>query len=161
MASNALRDGLISVATIQTALTTTKGDLFLTAAYLGVTARELDGYIRRSDEIKAFIAAIAVVKKDDQYARMSADQFGEELENITRAYRLEAVNVIHELATMPFDNAAMAEVKLKAAIQLRGADTVVSGNNDHAQVLSELNNLYRESAPRIKSIRIAQIEMES
>lgn len=159
MTGNALRQGLISEQTIRDALTTARGDLFLAASYLNVTARELDQFIRSSSEIQGFVAAIAVVKKDSDYERMSADQFSDQLENLTRAYRVEAIDVIHDLAMMPFDSAAMAEVKLKAAVQLRGTHNDSPVNSDQALILAELNNLYQQSAPRIKSIRIAQIEM--
>lgn len=158
MISNALMMGLISEQNIRDAIITARGDVFLTAAYLSCTPREIDRYIRASEGLQAFVGSIAVVKKDANYDRMSADQFREELEQLTRAYRVEAIEVIRELASMPFDSAAMADVKLKAAIELRGANTDAPINNSHSQVLAELNDRYQQSAPRIRSIRIAQID---
>jgi len=155
----ALRQGLISVETIRNALTQAKGDIFISACYLGCTASELDGYIRSSEELQCFVGAIATVKSDPNYNRMAEDQFREQLDNLTRAYKIEALNVIHDMATMSFDSAAMAEVKLKAAIQLRGSDVVVANGGGQLAVLNELNQLYQQNSPRIRSIR-AEIEFQ-
>ena len=159
MTSDALRSGAISEDTIRDALQRTRGDLFAASGYLQVSPRELDRYIRASDTLQGFCASIAAVKQNAEYDRMSADQFRKELENVTRANRLEAENIIRELAHMSFDSAAMAEVKLKAAVQLRGAHADTPVNSDQALVLAELNKIYQESAPRIKSVRAA-IEVE-
>ena len=166
MTREALRDGLISEQTIADALTTARGDLFVASCYLGVTARELDGYIRASETLQGFVAAIDRVKRDPEYDRLSNDQFEDQLERLTKAYRVEALGIIHELASVPMVSetgpitAAMAEVKLKAAVQLRGANLDNSKNGDQMLVLQELNQLYQQSAPRIKSIRVAQIEFK-
>jgi len=161
MTSKALRAGDITEESIRSALTVCRGDIFSASGYLKIAPRELDRYVRASENLQGFAAAIATVKKSVDYDRISADQFREELDRLTRAYRVEATNVIHELATMPFDSAAMAEVKLKAAVQLRGSHADAPVNSDQAQVLAELNELYRINAPRIKSIRIAaQIDYE-
>ena len=160
MTSEALRRGDIDEEVIRRALTTCKGDIFKASGMLYVAPRELDRYIRSSEELQGFAAAIATVKKNVDYDRISTEQFREELDNLTRSYRIEATNVIYELATMPFnDSAALADVKLKAAMQLRGAHSDAPVNSDQQQILAELNRLYQESAPRIKSTRIA-IEVE-
>lgn len=174
-----LRAGLIDHDTICAALMTARGDLFLAASYLGCTGRELDSYIRASDELQGYVAAITTVKQDSDYKRMSVAQFEEQLENLTRGYRLEGLDVIHEIATMPlttpptqdaFGNitpagtisAAMVDVKLKAAIQLRGAaGSADAGSAEHNLILQELNQAYQQAAPRIKSIRAVQIEYET
>jgi len=157
---SALKQGLISEKTIKDALTTTRGDLFLTACYLDVRPGELDSFIRTSDEIQGFVAAIDSVKKNADYDRLSRDQFEYQIDLLTKAYRIDAIEVIHELATMDFDSAAMAEVKLKAAVQLKGAVVEKVGDGEHSLVLQELNLLYQQSAPRIKSIRAVQVEYE-
>jgi hypothetical protein len=161
MTREALRMGLVSEQTIRDALTNAKGDLFIASSYLGVTGRELDSYIRASETLQAFVAAINTVKLDPAYKRMSGEQFADELERLTRGFRLEALDVIHELATMSYETAAMAEVKLKAAIQLRGAHTDQTTDNGQNAVLMELNQIYQQAAPRIKSVRAVQIEYES
>lgn len=160
MTREALRAGLNEDA-ISQAMLETRGDIFLTAAYCGCTVRELDAYIRASSNLQAFAGAIGRVKCDADYDRLSTEQFEERLDVLTRAYRLEALDVIHDLATMPFDNAAMAEVKLKAAVQLRGVGETVSKSNGQDAILAELNQLYHTSAQRIKSVRISQIEFQT
>lgn len=161
MTSEALRNGEVSEQVIRDALTTCRGDIFKASGYLNVSPTELDRYIRASEELQGFAAAIATVKKNANYDRMSSLQFKERLEQVTLAYRLEATEIIHELALITPDSAAMAEVKLKAAMQLRGSHTDAPVTSETAQVLAELNRLYSESAPRIKSVRIAaQIEFQ-
>ena len=98
MTREALRDGLISEQTVRDALTTARGDLFLTAAYLGCTGRELDGYIRAEEGLQAFAGAIEKVKVDEAYAKMSTEQFEDRLETLTRNYKLEAIDIIHAMA---------------------------------------------------------------
>ena len=178
MTREALRAGLISEVTITTALMTARGDIFVAASYLGCTARELDGYIRASDNMQVFCMAIGTVKTNPDYKRLSDEQFSDELERLTKGYRLEALDVIHELATeatvaddriLPDGqivpgakmSAAEKEVKLKAAIALRGAPEAKAGVNDQSQVLAELNELYQQNAPRIKSVRAVQIEYQT
>lgn len=149
------------IVSIENALTEHRGNLFLSATDLGMTPIQLDSIIRKSEDLQAFVAHIVQVKKDSEYDRMSEEQFNSRLEQLNRAYRVEALTVIHELATMPYgESAAMAEVKLKAAVQLRGKDIDSPQNNGNNSILAELNTLYQQSAPRIKSIRVAQIEYQ-
>ena len=161
MTGQALKQGLITEDAIRETLIKTRGDLFLTASYLDVTPRELDSYLRTSDTLRAFAEIVTEVKTSTEYDRLSAEQFRQQLETRTRTYQVEGLDVIHQLATMPFESAAMAEVKLKAAIQLRGVAGANSGDTTQAMVLAELNQLYQQAAPRIKSIRVSQIEFEN
>lgn len=165
--SRALQSGRISEQSICDALMTARGDLFIASAYLHVTPRELDSYMRANEGLQAFLSAIGHVKASAEYDRLSNEQFSDALERLTREYRHDALKVIHELALMDYTDAAgvasaaMAEVKLKAAIQLRGPAQEVSVTSGQSQVLAELDNLYRHAAPRIKSIRAAvQIELD-
>ena len=160
MNGSALNYGLISTEVIKQSLVIARGDLFLASCYLDVKPKELDSHIRSSQELQHFVTSIEKVKQDSEYNKLSNDQFADQLENLTRAYRVEATEVIHELAMMPFDTAAMAEVKLKAAIALRGQHHEAAISNNSANVLAELNTLYQQAAPRIKSVRIAQIEFK-
>jgi hypothetical protein len=161
MTRNALRSGAVTEDNLVFALMSARGDYFVAAAALGCTAREIDSYVRSSDSLRAFMVAMGSVKKDPEYERMSVEQFTEELAQITRAYQVEAVDVIHEMATMDYDSAAMAEVKLKAAIALRGTpDAGRAQPTQHAGELAELNRLYEEAAPRIRSVRAVQIEFD-
>ena len=160
MTREALRAGTVTTSAISEALLSARGDLFVAASILGVTGRELDGYIRASEELQGFAAAICTVKASGDYKRLSDEQFADELERLTKGYRIEALDVIHEMATMTYDSAAMAEVKLKAAIALRGAPEVKAGSQDNGAVLAELNAIYQQAAPRIKTVRAVQIEYD-
>lgn len=158
---NALRDGLITEESLTYALIASRGDFFIAAAHLGCTAREIDSYVRSSEHLRAFMVAMGTVKKDPEYEKMSAEQFADELAQRTRGYQVEALDVIHELATMSADTAAMAEVKLKAAINLRGTPDAKVAPTQHSNELQELNRLYEEAAPRIRSVRAVQIEYDA
>lgn len=158
----AYRSGLISEQSIKEALAEAKGDIFLASSTLDCTAQELDRYIRASAELQNFAAAIEKVKIDPAYSRMSAEQFENELSDLTRAYRVVGIEELHDLATMdPKDSAAMAKVKLQAAIALRGGQQQVGGDREIEHALSELNQLYHQNAPRIKQVRQTTITFEN
>ncbi|MGQ7939116.1 hypothetical protein [Paraburkholderia sp. D1E] len=155
------RAGLISEQAIKEALAEAKGDIFLASCSLDCTAQELDRYIRASAELQNFAAAIEKVKIDPAYSRMSAEQFENELADLTRAYRVVGIEELHDLATMDHkDSAAMAKVKLQAAIALRGGQQQAGGDREIEHALSELNQLYHQNAPRIKEIRQTVIKLE-
>ncbi|WP_198346102.1 hypothetical protein [Burkholderia ubonensis] len=152
---------MISEDSIKTALTEAKGDIFLASSTLDCTAHELDGYIRASAELQQFAAAIEKVKIDPAYSRMSAEQFENELADLTRAYKVVGLEELHGLATMDHKgSAAMAKVKLQAAISLRGGEQRVAGDREIEHALSELNQLYHQNAPRIKEIRQTVVKLE-
>lgn len=154
MTRRALRSGLITEQSIKAALTQAKGDIFLAACSLDTTAREIDLYIRRSPMLQAFAAAVEQVKIDPAYSRMSVEQFENQLEDMSRAFRIDGLQEIHKLATMEFgDSAALAKVKLDAALALRGGPMKGVSGSDQENALAELNHLYHANAPRIKEIR--------
>jgi len=160
MTSRARKSGLISEQSIKTALTEAKGDIFLAACALDCTPRELDLFIRRSAALQVFAAAVEQVKIDPAYSRMSAEQFENQIADLTRAFKVDSLNEIHKLATMEFgDSAALAKVKLDAAIALKGAVGHAVGNSETENALAELNALYHANAPRIKEIRQTVITM--
>jgi len=164
MTRESLRAGGITESTVSDALMACRGDLFVTASYLGCTARELDGYIRASEGLQVIAGAIGSLKVNNaDYKRLSDEQFSDELERLTRGYRIEALEVIHELAVESAleMSAAEKEVKLKAALALRGAPEARTAVNEQSQVLEELNRLYQENAPRIKTVRAVQIEYQN
>lgn len=148
----------ISEDTIATVLTANKGDLIMTAEDLGMVPSKLVRYIRAVPKLAATYAAIDEAMKGDDLDAKSAAAISRAIQERTAAYRLDGLEVVHELAMAPHRNAAEAEVRLKAAIELRGkADSgAVAGN----AVLAELNDLYQKSAPRIKTLRAVQIEFE-
>ena len=159
--SNALQHGLISEDRIRQSLTFARGDIFVAASHLGVRPSQLDGYIRLSPDLQFFVTIIDKVKVDTEYERISTQQFAERLADLTRDGKLVGMEVVRQLAEMPFDSAAMAEVKLRAAVQLMSVgpkDEVQSGQSG---LLAELNQIYQQSAPHIKSLRAAvQVEFE-
>lgn len=157
----AARSRLISEQSIKTALTEAKGDIFLASTTLDCTAQELDRYVRASAELQSFAAAIAHVKVDPEYSRISAEQFENRLSDLTQAYRVVGLEELHSLATMSHKgSAAMAKVKLQAAIALRGGAPTASGDREMEHTLSELNHLYHQNAPRIKQVRQTTITFE-
>src|ERR1700758_1971252 len=154
MTSRARKSGLISEQSIKSALTEAKGDLFLAACALDCTPRELDLFIRRSAALQAFAGTIETVKIDPAYSRMSVEQFENQIADLMRAFRVDGLNEVHKLATMEFgDSAALAKVKLDAALALTGSTSARTGNNETENALVELNALYHANAPRIKEIR--------
>jgi hypothetical protein len=156
-----MRAGLITEEAIKESLIDARGDLFLAASTLDCTAQELDRYIRASAELQQFAAAIEKVKVDPAYSRMSSEQFENELADLTRAYRVIGLEELHKLATMEHgDSAAMAKVKLQAAISLRGGNQAIAGDREIEHALAELNTLYHQNAPRIKEIRQTVIKLE-
>ena len=166
MTSESLKSGLISETLVKDALVKSKGDLFYASSYLGVSLSELDKYIRRSEELQLAVSKIEKIKSNGDYDKLSTESFKQALEVKTRHYRDEAIDEIYKLATIPIGEgeekigAAMAEVKLRAAIKLAGDSTDNHVVSDTQNILIELNRQYQASAPRIKSIRVSQIEFE-
>src|ERR1700694_109908 len=161
MTRRAMRAGLISEDSIRTALTESKGDIFLAACALDCTARELDTYIRRSVALQNFASAIETVKVDPAYSRLSTEQFENQVADLVRAFRVDGIQEVHKLATMNFgDSAALAKVKLDAALALSGGGSTRAGNNETENALAELNALYHQNAPRIKEIRQTVITLQ-
>ena len=82
----AMRSGLISESSIKMALTEAKGDIFLAACALDCSAGELDSYIRRSNVLQGFAATVEQVKRDPAYDKMSAEQFENQINTLSRSY---------------------------------------------------------------------------
>lgn len=161
MTSRARKNGLISEQSIKAALTESKGDIFLAACALDCTARELDLFIRRSAALQAFAGAIETVKIDPAYSRLSTEQFENQVADLVRAFKVDGIKEVHKLATMQFgDSAALAKVKLDAALALTGGGTTRQGNSESENALAELNALYHANAPRIKEIRQTTITFQ-
>jgi hypothetical protein len=154
MTGRARKNGLVSEQSIKTALTESKGDIFLAACALDCTPRELDLFIRRSASLQAFASAVETVKIDPAYSRISSEQFENHVADLMRSFRVDGINEVHKLATMEFgDSAALAKVKLDAALALTGNTGNRAGNPEAENALAELNALYHANAPRIKEIR--------
>ena len=160
MSRKALRSGDINEQRIKETFTKCKGDLFVSAAYLGLSPLELDRCIKASDELQAFVSAIGQVKVMPAYAEMSAKQFSEELVARTQGYALDGLEVIHEIAMGEAEDAASRKVKLDAAIALRGSHVEQRQDSELDRTLHELNRLYHEHAPKITQIRQTTITIQ-
>ena len=168
MTSESLRKGLISTESIKESFIKARGDIFLVSSYLSCSPREIDNYVRSNEELHVFVGQIDKVKNSPDYEKYSAERFKQELEIKSRQYKDSALDTIHELASLPMIDengeqikAALADVKLRAAIKLLGDSKEQVVNSDHQLILAELNAQYASTAPRIKSIRIAQVEYET
>lgn len=129
-----------------------KGDLVVTAQALGIKISKLHSSIRCSDVLKATMMTMERVKADPMYEEMSREQFADHLASLSSVYQLEGLNTIHELAMMDHgENASLADVRLKAAMALRGTGS--STNTGNGGILSELNEAYLSMATRVKNLR--------
>ena len=149
----------VSEDTVTQALIDARGDLVVASGLLAVPPSKLVQYIRAVPSIAATWQELEAVKSTPEFDGASQRWFESEMRNRLAAYRFEGLEVIHELATMPHgESSSMAEVRLKAAVHLRGAADGMS--SDAGNVLAELNAIYQANAPRMKSIRAVQIEFE-
>ena len=171
----ALRLGRISEESLQVALRDARGDIFQAAMLLGAQPREVDRYIRLSEPLQAFVATIHQVKSSPEYDRMSAEQYNREIELRQREGKLLALTALSDLAAMtsmkrmtddgeeievPL-SAAMAKVKLDAAVALNTKTAEQSADAGNDAVLRQLNELYQSQSARIKEIRQTVITMQA
>ena len=157
--SNADKRELPGEDTIREVLLKHKGDLMKSSGDLACRPSTLVRWIKSVPSVAALWETMEAVKADPAFEKASQSQFADEIRSRAIAYRLDGLEVIHELATTDHgDNASMAEVRLKAAIQLQGVGDV--GTSSTNSVLAELNALYHEHAPRIRSMRAVQIEFD-
>jgi len=137
---------------VSDALANNKGDLIRTSQALGITVGKLHGFVRMIPSLRRLVKELEVLKLEDDYDNLSDEQFRDQMNCMMAVYQLDGLNVIHELATRDDkDNASMADVRLKAAIQLRG--TPQSRNDGISSILMELNEAYQQSATKIKGLR--------
>lgn len=142
-------------ASIEQALLDAHGDLFIASQLLGhVTVLKLDRAIRASDRLQNVFLEIKAVVALPEYDRLSQAQLEKEIARRMTMYRTDALESLHQLATMDTtDNSAMAQVKLAAAARLSGPLGDTAGASDIERTLRELNEQYHLHAPRIKVTR--------
>ena len=145
--------------TVQHVLTKTRGDLIQSSRMLQCRASTLVDWIKSVPSVGALWSEIEKYKADPAFDNATQAQFEAEIRARSAIYRLDGLEVLHELAMAPHTNASEADVRLKAAIQLRGLPDAGTGGGDG--ILAELNTLYHSAAPRIKSMRAVQIEFET
>ena len=154
------RPGLINEANVRSALTEAKGDLYVAACLLEISAWKLDRLIRADAALQAFAGAVETVKANPEYDRMSQAQFASELHRLTAQFAVEGLLVIHEIASSPARTAAEKAVRLEAAIALRNGTPNSQGGSEVDLLLRELNQAYQAHAPRIKEIRTTTVVLE-
>ena len=163
MTREALRAGGISETSIGDALIAARGDLFVASAHLKCSPTELNRYMRQSEGLQGLLAAIGEIKVSPEFKKLSNDQYLDEIDRLRRDFKLEALHVVHELATESAQgmNAKDKDVKLRAALALMGGQEKAVASDQNADVFAELNRLYQEAAPRIRTVRAVQIEYSS
>jgi len=147
---------------IAQALIEARGDIFVASQLLGmgVTALRVDRAIRVSARLQAVVAGIQDVKGTESYLEATALDFHRAIERRMSLYRIAGLDALHELASMPIDeNSAQNQVKLAAAARLVGPAAESQEGGELAETLRELNQLYHESAPKIKIMRQTLIEI--
>lgn len=149
----------LSEETVRLVLTQSGGDLIQSSRKLNVRPSQLVGWIKSVPSVAAHYLTIEQIKADPRFDDASQAQLEAEIRARAAAYRLDGLEVLHELATTPHTNASEADVRLKAAVHLRSAGSDMPQGGDG--VLAELNSLYHKNAPRIKSMRMAVIEFDT
>lgn len=146
------------------ALTECKGDLIQTYMLLGIRLGVLNNFMRNVPRLRRLYQEMSRLREEepDEYDRLTAEEFRRAMESRTALYQFEGLEVIHDLATMQHTNASEAEVRLKAAKELRGA--VGAQNGSLVALMQEMNEAYQSMAPRVKALRAQAtltISMES
>lgn len=138
---------------VKTALIEARGDLFLAAQLIGITALRLERTIRASETLVQVYGAMNDLAIEDGFSKLTDAQIKQAVTHRLALYRVDGLDALHELATMPIgDNSAMAQVKLSAAARLSGT-AQESGTDNLGDILRELNSAYQENAPRIRVTR--------
>lgn len=136
---------------IKDALIEARGDVFIAAELLKVTALRVNRAIQASPVLSA---ALEESRKSRRHAGLTYEEISAAIEQRVSLYRVAGLDALHELATMPIDeNSAQNQVKLAAAARLAGSSEGSGGGDDLAQTLRELNKSYQENAPRLRLVR--------
>lgn len=140
---------------INDAIIEARGDIFIAAQLLGITAIRLNRAIRVSPILQATLDTIPRLSNG-----IPAEEIHSAIESRISLYRVTGLDALAELATMPLDsNSAQNQVKLAAAARLAGETSTIGGGAEVADTLRVLNEKYHQAAPRIRVIRQTLIEM--
>lgn len=141
-------------ATIRKAIEESDGDLVLASSKLGVAVSRLDRVIRLAPKLLKFAGELKRVDGYKAYARTSIERVEEDITRRSVLYRSEALDAIRAIAMMPIsENSAQNQVKLAAAVRLYGETREAAAGDEIQHVLRVINEDYRTSAPRLKSVR--------
>lgn len=141
---------------IKDALIEARGDIFIAAQLLGVTALRIDRSIRVSpllqvtqESIQSNLDAVSASSQ-----RIAKEQLNTAIESRLSLYRVVGLDALHDLAVMDHgDNSALAQVRLGAASRLAGSTEGLNGGGEIGDALRSLNELYHREAPRIRVVR--------
>ena len=147
---------------IRDSIERSRGDVIVAARLLQVRVKDLTEACETIPGIKAHLLAVNATREaNPDFLRMSDEQFGAALKRNKKVYAVDALEEMHSIAMMDIDpeNAEMVGVKLKACVELARDTGTGAEGSEIAEILRELNAQYKESAPRIKSLRI-ELEMQ-
>ena len=154
MSSTALVAYRYSEAIVAGKIMEARGDIFVASQMLGMTARKLDQNIRASENLQRIYMAIKQTQTRTDYDTMSAAQVEQDVQRRLALYRVDGLDALHDIATMPIsDNSAQNQVKLAAAARLAGTQEQNSTGSEIDATLRALNESYHAEAPRIRVTR--------
>ncbi len=134
------------------ALVEARGDIFVAAQMLGVTALRLTRAIQVSTVLQA---AIDEINSTPANKGLTDTQIHQAIDQRLGVYRVAGLDALHDLATMEIDkeNSANNQVKLAAAARLAGADVGGASSGDMGEIFRELRQEYETHAPRLRVVR--------
>lgn len=139
---------------INAALIEARGDMFVAAQLLSVTAIRLSRAIAACPALQLVYEELAKLRASPEAEKMASEHIEQAIRSRLSLYRVSGLDTLHDLATMDHgDNSAMAQVRLAAAARLAGSSDAGTGSGDIADTLRALNDAYQKDAPRIKLVR--------
>jgi len=135
----------------QNALIEVRGDLFMAAQHLRVTALRLSRSIQASPTLQGTMEYLSQL---DKRRAITDAQIHEAVSLRMGLYRVAGLDALHDLATMPInENSAQNQVKLAAAARLAGGLEGAGSGGEMGDTFRELRELYESHAPRLKVVR--------
>jgi len=123
---------------------------------------------KRTQKERTFVQALldAPEQKAPAIKGNSEEKLKQAIELRMELYKSDAIDALHDLAMMPLEgaNSATLQVKYLAACRLAGpAPEPGTGRPDNAiaGVLAELDERYKQQAPRIREIRERVVVMDN
>jgi hypothetical protein len=153
-------------ADIREAIKKSKGSAVRAARMLKMTVSELEKQYDFQREMSKYLQDFRdeMAKDNPEYINRTLSEVEEDMRKRAVFYRAEALEALHDLASLPVDaetNSALAQVKLIAAQRLYQETGQTDNPNDMESTLRVLNQRFQEAAPRIKQIRERIIQFEN